>query len=289
MRDRREDVAMIVIAPARSDERITLRTDMFGEVLNAVGTESYSRACFELFEQVLDAEHWALFQYRANRSMSCVATASRAYATAAKENCSKFVARCHSVDPSWTALKRQHPSVKCLTKIDIGDIQDRQYRQCFEATRVQERLSFFSRFGSDLYQLSIFRGPRKHTFSPLEMTQFTALAGLILQTAFQHETLYRGATPIPRHLNLETIERLLTFLPGVLSRRERQVCSRAVAGKSIEGTALDLNIRRTSVITYRQRAYQKLGISRHNELVALVHNVRSDNVPDCGSAQGMVS
>ena len=280
---------MIVISPAHSDERITLRADVFGQVIDAIGTESYGKACFELFEQVLDAEHWALFQYRANRSMSCVATASRAYATAAKENCSKFVARCHSVDPSLIALKRQHPSAKCVTKIDIGDIQDRQYRQCFEATRVRERLSFFSRLGSDLYQLSIFRGPGKHTFSPLEMTQFTALAGLILQTAFQHETLCRGGTPIPRHLNLETIERLLKFLPGGLSRRERQVCSRAVAGKSIEGTALDLNIRRTSVITYRQRAYQKLGISRHNELVALVHNVRSDNVPDCGSAQGMVS
>jgi DNA-binding CsgD family transcriptional regulator len=289
MRDRREDAAMIVIAPARSDERITLRTDMFGEVLNAVGTESYGRACFELFEQVLDAEHWALFQYRANSSMSCVATASRAYATAAKENCSKFVARCHSVDPSWTALKRQHPSARCLIKIEIGDIQDRQYRECFEATRVQERLSLFSRLGPDLYQLSIFRGPKKHAFSPLEMKHFTTLAGLILQTAVQHETLCQGATPMPRRMNLEIIEQLLTFLSGGLSRRERQVCSRAVAGKSIEGTALDLNIRRTSVITYRQRAYQKLGISRHNELVALVHNIRSDEVPDCGSAHGMVS
>jgi DNA-binding CsgD family transcriptional regulator len=280
---------MIVISPAHSDERITLRADTFGQVLSAIGTDGYGRACFELFEEVLDAEHWALFQYRANRSMSCVATASRAYASAAKENCSKFVARCHNVDPSLIALKRQHPSARCVTKMDIGDIQDRQYRQCFEATRVQERLSFFSRLGPDLYQLSIFRGPSKRTFSPLEITHFTTLAGLILQTAFQHETLYREATPLPRRLNLEVIERLLTFLPGGLSKRERQVCSRAVAGKSIEGTALDLNIRRTSVITYRQRAYQKLGISRHNELVALVHNVRSDDVPDCSSAQGMVS
>ncbi len=56
--------------------------------------------------------------------------------------------------------------------------------------------------------------------------------------------------------------------------REREVCSRAAAGKTIEGTARDLNIRKTSVITYRQRAYQKLGISRQNELVALVNNLK---------------
>ena len=277
---------MIVISPARSDERITLRTDTFGDVINAIGTKSYSKACFELFEQSLGAEHWALFQYRANKSMACIATASRLYVAAAKENIDKFVVRCHSVDPSLTALKRQHPQARCVTKIDIGDIWDRQYRQCFEATRVQERLSFFSRMGSDLYQLSIFRGAMKHTFSPLEMKHFTTLAGLILETAFRHEALWPEATSAARHLSLEAIERLLKHLPGGLSERECQVCSRAVVGKTIEGTALDLNIRRTSVITYRQRAYQKLGISRQNELVALVHHMRSDCGPARTPAQG---
>lgn len=186
------------------------------------------------------------------------------------------MARCHNVDPSLVALKRQHPQAKYVTKIDIGDIRDRQYRQCFEATRVHERLSFFSRLGPNLYQLSIFRGARRPTFSTPEMKHFTSVAGLILETAFQHETLCGEAAPAPRHLNLEAIERLLKFLPGGLSRRECEVCSRAVAGKTIEGTALDLNISRTSVITYRQRAYQKLNISRQNELVALVHNMRSE-------------
>ena len=38
------------------------------------------------------------------------------------------------------------------------------------------------------------------------------------------------------------------------------------------------------VVTYRQRAYQKLGISRQNELVALVNNMRSGTVPLRGAA-----
>ena len=49
-----------------------------------------------------------------------------------------------------------------------------------------------------------------------------------------------------------------------------------LADQTIEGTALDLNIRKTSVVTYRQRAYEKLGISRQTELVALVNNLRAD-------------
>ncbi len=78
-----------------------------------------------------------------------------------------------------------------------------------------------------------------------------------------------------RKLDLEGIEGRLEFLPGKLSKRERQVCSRAAAGNTIERTAFELDIRRASVITYRQRAYLKLGISCQTELVALVNSLRA--------------
>ena len=148
----------------------------------------------------------------------------------------------------------------------------------------RKRLSFFSRVGSDLHQLSIYRGPKKRTFSSPELSYFSTLARLVLATGSKHEKMGSEPTAIPKYLDLEAIERHLEYLPGGLSRREREVCSRAAAGKTIEGTALDLNIRKTSVITYRQRAYQKLGISRQSELVALVNNLRSENVSSCGSA-----
>ena len=267
---------MIVISPAQSDERILLRTDSLGTVLKSIGTQDYGRACLELFEQALEAQHWALFRYRANNSVSCIATASRVHMAAALENIDRFVVRCHRVDPSYVALKQRFPEQTCATKMEIGDIRDRQYRHCFEMTHVQERLTLFSRVGSDLHQLSIYRGARQRSFSSQELTYFSTLAGLVLATASTHESLCREATAIPPHLDLDTIERCLEHLPCGLSKREREVCARAAAGKTIEGTALDLNIRQTSVITYRQRAYQKLGISRQNELVALVNNLRPE-------------
>ena len=276
---------MIVISPAGSDAPITLRTDTFGRVIRAVGTHGYDGACLKLFEQSLDAEHWALFHYRANNSVSCIATASRVYMAAAQENIDRFVTRCHRVDPSVVALKQRSPEQTCVTKMDIGDIRDRQYRHCFELTHVQERLSLFSRIGGDLYQLSIYRGTKKNAFSSHELGYFSALASLVLATGSKHERICREAIAIPPHLDLEAIERCLESLPGALSKREREVCSRAAVGKTIEGTALDLSIRKTSVITYRQRAYQKLGISRQNELVALVNNLRVDQVSSRGSRQ----
>jgi DNA-binding CsgD family transcriptional regulator len=57
---------------------------------------------------------------------------------------------------------------------------------------------------------------------------------------------------------------------GSLTLRERQVCARAVVGMSVEATALDLGIAKTSVLTYRQRAYHRLGVTSPIELCALV-------------------
>jgi DNA-binding CsgD family transcriptional regulator len=92
--------------------------------------------------------------------------------------------------------------------------------------------------------------------------------------AVKHEMFKQIATGIPRHLDLDAIEQLLLYTPAGLSRREAQVCARVITGMTIDRTAADLAIKRTSVVTYRQRAYEKLNISRQNELVALVNNLR---------------
>jgi len=55
-----------------------------------------------------------------------------------------------------------------------------------------------------------------------------------------------------------------------LTRREREVCARAAVGMTVEATALDLGISRTTVLTYRQRAYARLGVTSPIELRALI-------------------
>lgn len=55
----------------------------------------------------------------------------------------------------------------------------------------------------------------------------------------------------------------------VLSDRERAVCLGMLAGKKAELISHDLGIKPTSVATYRQRAYEKLGINSRGELFAI--------------------
>ncbi len=55
-----------------------------------------------------------------------------------------------------------------------------------------------------------------------------------------------------------------------LSAREAAVCTRIVAGCSTEAIGIDLGVSRHSVISYRRRAFEKLGIATQRELFTLV-------------------
>lgn len=264
---------MLVISPAHANERITLPADGLGKLIGAAGTDGYGEACFKLLEQVLGVDHWALFRYPGGRSISCLASASATKLTEAQVNIDKFVGRCHNFDPSLLTLRRQSLEQPCLVTMEIDDIENLEYRQCFEATNVRERLSYVTRTADDLYQLSIYRCRRRRSFSQAEMRMFATLGSLILATTLQHEAHRRTMSGPAAPMTLAVIEQRLAALPAALSARECEVCARAVAGITIEGTALDLDIRKTSVITYRQRAYQKLGISSLNQLVAMLHNM----------------
>lgn len=56
---------------------------------------------------------------------------------------------------------------------------------------------------------------------------------------------------------------------AVLSERERQVCVGMLEGKKAEIIAEEIGVGTSSVVTYRQRAYQKLGISSRGQLFSI--------------------
>src|SRR5690606_9191329 len=74
----------------------------------------------------------------------------------------------------------------------------------------------------------------------------------------------------PAGLSVEELEQRFARRFVLLSPRERQVCARAAAGLGVAETARELGIAETSVLTYRQRAYQRLRVASSLALRALV-------------------
>ncbi|MDK3019148.1 helix-turn-helix transcriptional regulator [Pseudodonghicola flavimaris] len=78
--------------------------------------------------------------------------------------------------------------------------------------------------------------------------------------------------PLLGRLALLHFEARLSEAPpalAVLSERERAVCLGMLAGKKAEEIADDLGVAASSVVTYRRRAYDKLGISSRGALFAI--------------------
>ncbi|MTJ84214.1 MAG: helix-turn-helix transcriptional regulator [Telmatospirillum sp.] len=69
---------------------------------------------------------------------------------------------------------------------------------------------------------------------------------------------------------LVLFRRRLFALDRGLTRRELDVCARSLLGMTAEGIALDLDIKKSSVLTYRKRAYARLGISSQTQLFRLL-------------------
>jgi DNA-binding CsgD family transcriptional regulator len=266
---------MIRISSSRVDLRHALPTAAVSALLDSIGTQGFPDTCLYLLNEHFDVDHWALFHHGAQSGVCCVASASRVRSAAAQANVEQFIERCHRVDPSLSAIRREHPEPACIAEMQAEDIRDRQYRHCFELTRVKERVSLFARRGNDLHQLSIYRGWNSAPLSAADIQNFAALAGVVIRSGARHEQLLRPEVAAFAQLDLASIESLLRQMPAKLSRRESEVCARAATGMTIERSADDLRIGKTSIVTYRQRAYAKLGISRQCELLAILSNLRT--------------
>lgn len=74
---------------------------------------------------------------------------------------------------------------------------------------------------------------------------------------------------VERHIAVQRQSQPAGQLLERLPPRERAVCERLLKGWTHEGIAADLGIAAGTVKTYRDRAFERLGIHHRNELFAL--------------------
>jgi DNA-binding CsgD family transcriptional regulator len=90
----------------------------------------------------------------------------------------------------------------------------------------------------------------------------------MLAAVRRHLSLQSLSAAVHTHQN--SVQHLRTILassqPG-LSGRELDVCARVMTGMTYEGIAVDLGLKLPTVKTYRNRAFERLGIHFRSELV----------------------
>lgn len=144
------------------------------------------------------------------------------------------------------------------------DISIDAYRiGCYQSIGVRERCSLLLRVDDRSTALNFYRSITDRPFSTAELDFIGGLAPLMQIMVTRHRMLAPAVeAPYARAARL--------FQDARLTERERQVLRAALDGLSNKQAAAALRLQPSTVTTYRERAYLKLGIARHSDLVKLL-------------------
>jgi DNA-binding CsgD family transcriptional regulator len=165
----------------------------------------------------------------------------------------------YRVDPMARVVERASGKLllNCLSR---EELPDHQWVHDYEAIGLAERMSLMVAVDGGWGVLNAYRPQRCDV--PLEgaLEAFGGQAQLIASAMRRHLALAAPAAPLP------------AASPdpfAVLSSRERQVVDAILEGLSAKECARKLGLSPTSIATYRQRAFEKLGIHRQVQLFQL--------------------
>ncbi len=162
------------------------------------------------------------------------------------------------------ARRRGDMVVQRVRPFDIGSAEFR--RRFFDEPGIIERISLVERDANGWRGLNVARHNSQGFFSERELDALAGLARLALPML----PLAGPSGSVEATITAAQLEERFGRRWPALTLRERQVCARAAIGLSVEATAIELGIAKTSVVTFRQRAYRRLGVTSPFELCGLV-------------------
>nr|GAJ37954.1 hypothetical protein BDOA9_0205720 [Bradyrhizobium sp. DOA9] len=140
-------------------------------------------------------------------------------------------------------------------------------RSCYTSVSLDHRVSLIETKGNRALRINIYRSEGEG-FTNEDIQRIAERGHLLLALTRRHAD-YGLADR--RHSFGYYRDRLAGVAP-VLTQRETEVCAAIILGLTSEGISLELGVRLNTVLTYKKRAYARLGISSQNELMRLVLN-----------------
>ena len=155
-----------------------------------------------------------------------------------------------------------------LCHLTAREVPTEHRTRVYEAHGVAERVSVVQAREDGLFAVNFYRHQHQRPFSDAQLADFETLAPALMALACKHVDLASPSASTEEPTALAA-QRLRALQPA-LTPRELDVCVRMLRGMTYDGIASDLGLSVPSVKTYRNRAFDRLGIHFRNELYALV-------------------
>ena len=175
----------------------------------------------------------------------------------------------NSTNPIQIAMRCSKP--ECSEPIVLPSFAPRMYgaryrKMFFMDSGIVDKCATAIWTGDICFYVNFYRITAQGRFRDVERARLQAIAPAIGASVARH---FQQAATAPLDQNLAAL--FATRAPlSALTPREQDVCRRILLGLSSEAISQALGISLHSTLTYRKRAYERLGISSQNELFAIV-------------------
>lgn len=231
--------------------------DLAASLLEARDQDLFATRLLELAHASAGVEE--LLAYRVEAGAPRVLASTSGLGDAG-ERAGAWARRFHRSDPVVAARLRAAPGSGFACRVPATAIELGEYRRlCFDRPRFVEKICFGWRKPDHALVVSFYQ---RHGEAEPDMARLGALAQLTITGLSR---LARQAPPLVERI----AERLALAHPG-LTAREREVCARTLAGQTARQIGAELSLGVGTVLTYRQRAYQKLGMHKASDLLAAI-------------------
>lgn len=235
------------------------------ELIKSVGTKQYGAEVLATLAAHIQVDSAIIFRFERERLPCIQDLATSCSRSNLDRTAQTFVQTFSHLDPNANIIEVQRPAAQIFfTRTESLDIPDQKYWQtCWQQSGVVDRCSYIAGEPTKWWALNLYRERTTGTFSRDELSFLLDIGPLIGPLTQKHLEFQHAHASLQHQSTIEVRDL------GVLTTRESQVCHGIANGQTAEGIAIDLRIGLTSVVTYRKRAYAKLGISSRHELLKM--------------------
>lgn len=234
-------------------------TSVLGPLAGCVaelGTPAFYPPLLMLLHEQLLADQCMLFRYDDN-DVQCLLSSNLQMSKRGRQLARAYIEEGYRDDP-LQALWRERavPGFALFYLDELRPEMSADYRRrFFDAVGLTDKVAVLVTDGDSRWCLNLYRRRGRPSFRAYGCGIGDGIGELLVRLLMQH---YRASPQMQLEGPL-----------AILSEREREVCSGILAGRKAEAIAADCDISANSVVTYRRRAYRKLGINSRAELFAL--------------------
>ncbi len=258
-----------------------------------LGRPEFEDSLFDLVNAVVRVDHCAVFINKNDGTAVHLFTKSKLNEDICKSLAEAYTERFYVRDPNFTPLTEDmkkpeghRPDIKMtLLPHKPTSAYDAGYQaRFFNSTGLVDKVSSLLQTRQYTIYCSFYRLSETGRFAPGEFDDLSRILPILTNLIFKHSRLMQLKetrpdltsdpiiTQVPLSRSPDAMARLLDERNEVFARlteRERDVCIRILQGYTSEAISLELKVAKSTVHTYRKRAYAKLGISSQNELFSL--------------------